>query len=157
MDVCFGCLWGWLIKRSCYLFTWLVNKDLLSARSRDCHCYSYKRRKKKKKNQEINLAQMQTSVCFFSASPHQGAFDLLGIKSEAVDGNPGWVTVRDPHSMNADAEEIERGGGGGWGHSFHYLTKCGQGLPRRVCSQTWSCLGLMTWIIELWPAPHTDY
>lgn len=45
--------------------------------------------RRKKKKQEINLAQMQTSVCFFSALPHQGAFDLLGIKSEAVDGNPG--------------------------------------------------------------------
>ena len=90
MDVCFGVCAGWLIKRSCYLFARLVNKDLLSARPRDCHCYSYKRRKKKTHThththtQEINLAQMQTSVCFFSALPHQGAFDLLGIKSELL-------------------------------------------------------------------------
>lgn len=53
------------------------------------HTKGERRKKKKNHTQEINLAQTQTSVCFFSALPHQGAFDLLGIKSEAVDGNPG--------------------------------------------------------------------
>lgn len=37
-----------------------------------------------KQTQDINPAQMQTTVCLLSAPPPHGAFGLLWIRSEAV-------------------------------------------------------------------------